>query len=96
MIFNKCSECSTEFLAKRSSCPNCRSGNISMVDIANGKALESVHLIATPDPFPDEYSIILFETPGGARGFCRTPDEVTAGDQLAITKDESGPVCRKM
>lgn len=96
MIFNRCSDCSTEFLAKRSSCPNCRSGNISKVDISQGVALESVHLIATPHPFPDEYSIILFETAGEARGFCRTVDEIAAGDPVVVTQDEHGPVCRKL
>lgn len=96
MIFNKCSECSTEFLAKRSACPNCGSGNISKVDINEGKAVESVHLIATPHPFPDEYSIILFETPGGARGFCRTTDDVAFGEPVVVSLDEHGPVCKKL
>lgn len=93
MKFNKCLECSTEYVFKRVTCPNCHSQKLEQLEVVKGKAVDSVHLIATPSPFPDEYSIVLFETPGGARGFCRTLHELKSGDNISITEDEFGPVC---
>ncbi len=95
MKFNKCQDCSTEFIFKRSDCPKCHSSKIQETEIVEGKALDAVHLIATPNPFPDDYSIIMFETSGGARGFCRTTEELNRGDNVSITEDEFGPVCNR-
>ncbi len=93
MLFNKCQKCSAEFLFKRGVCPECHSSEIKQIEVAEGKVLDSVHLIATPSPFPDAYSIVLFETPGGARGFCRTEQQFSSGEKVAISEDEFGPVC---
>lgn len=93
MIFNKCQECSAEFLFKRAKCPECHSSELEQIDVNEGKALYSVHLIATPNPFPDDYSVVLFETTGGARGFCRTTQDLKEGDKVSIIEDEFGPVC---
>lgn len=93
MNFNKCAKCFSEYVFKRAVCPKCGSKEFSLVDITTGRALDSVHLIATPDPFPDDYSVVLFETGSGARGFCRTTSEIKAGEALRISMDENGPVC---
>lgn len=95
MIFHRCSRCSEEFLMKRPFCPKCGSGEIAEVEVDEGKVVEEVHLIATPDPFPDEYTVVLFQTPGGAKGFCRTVDQVAPGDGVSIAVDEFGPVCSR-
>lgn len=93
MNFNKCNDCGTEFLFSRAFCPKCHSGNLASIEVTSGKVLESVHLIATPDPFPDDYSVVLFETGSGARAFCRTNAELKRGDSVSVTVDEYGPVC---
>ena len=93
MKFNECRECSTEFLFSRASCPKCGSEELHTVDVEKGKALEVVPLIATPSPFPDEYSIVLFQTPKGSRGFCRTTEKISKGQEIRISVDEYGPVC---
>lgn len=93
MKFNKCQDCSAEFLFKRAKCPECSSSSLQQIEVVEGKALETVHLIATPNPFPDDYSVVMFETSGGARGFCRTTQDIKKGNKVSITEDEFGPVC---
>lgn len=93
MKFNECMKCSTEFLFSRAVCPECGSEDIATTDVKNGKAVEVVHLIATPAPFPDEYSVVLFQTPNGTRGFCRTTAPISKGQDIEITGDEYGPLC---
>lgn len=93
MEFSKCIKCSGEFLFRRALCPKCGSSEFATVDVTAAKALDSVHLIVTPEPFPDEYSVVLFQTDAGTKGFCRTTSEVKNGDRLKINMDENGPVC---
>lgn len=93
MMFHKCPNCSAEFLFGRAACPNCHSTKLEKTEVNTGKVVETVHLIATPDPFPDEYSIVLFETENGARGFCRTDAQLQTGDSIVLKEDEFGPVC---
>lgn len=68
---------------------------MSQVDISKGSAIDSVHLIATPSPFPDEYDIVMFKTEGGSIGFCRSTEQIGPGDSLEITADEFGPLCSR-
>lgn len=93
MKFNMCSDCLTEFLFERSSCPKCHSKNIKSEEINNGEVVDVVSLIATPFPYPDQYKIVMFTTPRGATGFCRTANDVERGDKIRIYDDELGPVC---
>ncbi len=93
MELNRCAKCSEEFVFKRAVCPKCGSQEFTKALVTGAVALDSVHLIATPEPFPDDYSVVLFEAQGGARGFCRTTFEVKRGDRLKIKDDENGPVC---
>lgn len=93
MKISKCMKCSGEFVFSRAVCPKCGSMDFSRVEVDRAMALDSVHLIATPEPFPDDYSVVLFEIGSGARGFCRTTSDVKRGDRLKIEMDEYGPVC---
>lgn len=93
MDFYHCSGCGIEFIYRRGLCPNCHSREFVTAMVSEGIVLESVRLIATPDPFPDQYSIIMFKTSGGARGFCRTSEELDAGTEITLEEDEFGPVC---
>ena len=93
MEFQKCSKCSSEFAFGRAVCPRCGSKEFSMANVTGAVALDSVKLIATPEPFPDGYSVVLFQAESGAKGFCRTNSEIRKGDRLKIGMDEYGPVC---
>ena len=93
MEFFKCTKCSEEYVFRRAVCHKCGSEEFTGVDITQGTAIDSVHLIATPEPMPDDYSVVMFQTPNGARGFCRTVSEIKRGDRIRINVDEYGPVC---
>ena len=93
MELYRCSKCSSEYVFRRAVCPKCGSKGFESVEVKNVVALDSVHLIATPEPFPDDYSVVMFQTDNGARGFCRTTSDVKRGDRLRIGMDENGPVC---
>lgn len=93
MELYRCGSCSGEYVFRRAVCPKCGSKNFNPVEVNSGVALDSVHLIATPEPFPDDYSVVLFQTDAGAKGFCRATSEVKRGDRIRIGMDENGPVC---
>lgn len=93
MEFQKCARCGTEFLFRRSRCAQCRSEEFHPVEHARCTVVDSLHLIATPDPFPDQYSLILFRTENGGKGFCRTDEVLEAGMEVDLSRDEFGPVC---
>lgn len=93
MEFRKCVECGTEYLFPRRRCSGCGSEDFEKIPALNGVVEDSVHLIATPEPFPEEYSIILFRTEGGGKGFCRSDTDIEPGTGIAVTEDDSGPVC---
>ncbi len=93
MIFYRCASCSREYVFRRSKCPKCGSKDFSAVEITSATALDSVHLIATPEPFPDEYDVVLFQTESGSRGFCRATSQIKRGDKLKIRTDEVGILC---
>lgn len=94
MDFYKCSNCSAEFVSRRAICPNCSSTDWLTIEERVAVALDSVKLIATPSPFPDEYAVVLFKTENGGKGFCRTRDAVMAGDRVLLDSDEYGTICR--
>lgn len=93
MELYRCSKCSSEYVFRRAVCPKCGSKGFDSVEVKSAVALDSVHLIATPEPFPDDYSVVMFQSGNGARGFCRTTSDVKRGDRLRIGMDENGPVC---
>ena len=93
MEINICTKCSSEFTFKRAVCPKCGSRELSKKEIGHATVLDCVHLIATPEPFPDDYSVVMFQTGDGTRGFCRTTYELKSGDGVRIRSDEYGPVC---
>ncbi len=93
MELYRCVKCSVEFVFRRAVCPKCGSRDFTRSAVEVAIALDSVHLIATPEPFPDDYSIVLFQAESGAKGFCRTTSEVKRGDRLKIKNDDYGPTC---
>lgn len=94
MKFNLCSDCLTEFLFERISCPKCHSKNIRVEKIDHGEVVDEVSLVATPLSFPDQYKVVLFKTPKGATGFCRSIYDVKRGDWVRVDEDDLGPFCR--
>ena len=95
MQVNRCNSCGTQFLVTRIACPDCSGSDMTRIDVNGGNVIESVELIATPEPFPDRYSIVYFEADGGVRGFCRSEEKLAPGDRISISEDANGPVCRK-
>lgn len=95
MEINMCRKCSSEFLFKRCVCPKCGSREFVKTDVTEATALDFVHLIATPEPFPEDYTVVLFRTDNGGMGFCRTSAELNRGDRIKLLMDELGPVCEK-
>ncbi len=96
MEFQKCTDCGSEYLFRRRRCPECGSVKFESVEYSKGTVVDSVALIASPDPFPDQYIIVLFKTEGGSMGFCRTDVEMNPGMEIQLKNDESGPVCARM
>ncbi len=95
MEFQKCAGCGALYLFRRRRCPECRTKEFSAVDEVNCTVVDTVPLIATPDPFPDKYSIVLFRTEGGGKGFCRTEEPLEPGTSVQLKLDQYGPVCVK-
>lgn len=93
MEFQKCLVCGTEYLFRRRRCTECGSEEFRAVEETKCTVVDSVSLIATPDPFPDQYSIVLFRTESGGRGFCRSEEALESGTSVELKKDEYGPVC---
>lgn len=95
MKFYRCSSCSSEYVFNRAACQKCHSSRLEAFEVTEATALESIHLVATPEPYPEDYSVVMFEIGSGAKGFCRTTDAVRPGEKVKITVDEYGPVCRR-
>lgn len=95
MIINRCRSCGHEFLVKRVRCPSCHGEDFDQIHIHEGTVLDCVDLIATPEPFPDSYSIVLARTDNDVRLFCRSEKRVRAGTVVSISDSELGPVCSK-
>ena len=94
MNINRCRSCGTKFLVARSICPRCGKEDFEHVPARSGIVLESVELIATPDPYPDKYYLVLLDV-DDVRVFCRSQEKLREGSQADIQDDELGPICRK-
>lgn len=92
MKINSCRNCGTRFLVARSICPNCGKEDFESIPVKNGTVLESVELIASPEPFPDRYYLVLLDV-DGTRVFCRSEEKLKEGSEVKITEDNMGPVC---
>ncbi len=95
MNINLCKHCGKKFVVKRAICPNCGNEDIEQITVSKGKVVESVDLIASPDPFPEKYSIILVESTEGVRLFCRSQESIPSGTEVEISVDALGPVCKQ-
>lgn len=95
MKISRCGNCDAKFLVGRVFCPSCKSDAIEMIDLLEGKVIEIVSLVATPEPFPDNYSIAMIDA-NGIVLFARTDESLKKGDSVGITEDEFGPICNKI
>ena len=96
MEFNKCLKCSQEYMFKRAVCSKCGSDRFTTINVETATVIDSVHLIATPEQLPDEYNVVLFLTPGGGKGFCRSSMALKSGDTVHLRQDEVGSVCEPL
>lgn len=94
MKYSRCGKCGTGFLVSRTFCPKCSSQVLQEVEFENGKVIHSVRLIATPEPYPDEYYLVLAEH-DGVRFFCRSDESLEADAEITVSDDDSGITCRK-
>lgn len=90
-----CSNCGFSFLVRRDFCPECRSKVITEGNILGGTVIYSVKLTATPEPFPDQYYLLLV-TDGNIRFFCRSEENIPEGGKVKLTESESGPCCESV
>ncbi|MEM0156908.1 MAG: zinc ribbon domain-containing protein [Thermoplasmataceae archaeon] len=94
MNINRCRNCGTRFLVARSVCPKCGKEDFEHVPAASGTVLESVELIATPDPYPDRYYLVLLDV-DDVKVFCRSQEKLKEGSMAEIRDDDLGPTCMK-
>lgn len=95
MRISRCRNCNAKFLVGRVFCPSCKSDAIEMINLVGGKVIEIVSLVATPEPFPDSYSIAMIDA-DGIMVFARTDESLKKGDSVRITEDGFGPLCNKI
>lgn len=92
MKYYECSECGDRFLVRRIICPSCKSNAVTEKEFNTGKVLECVKLIATPEPYPAEYFLILAEY-SGIKFFCRSELEIQSGAEIEVHDNEDGITC---
>lgn len=92
MNYSHCGNCGSRFLIPRIFCPECNSTAIATSEITSGTVIHCVKLIATPEPYPDEYYTIYAEYEG-VKFFCRSSEELTPGTKVQVEDTESGIVC---
>ncbi len=87
-----CSECGKRFLVLRDFCPDCHSTDIKVQELNTGTVLHCVELIATPEPYPDQYFLVLAEN-DGLKFFCRSSGAVEEGSRVTVEDTEEGIIC---
>lgn len=92
MKFSVCNDCKARFLVPRNFCPECNSSDISERILDSGVVIYCVKLIATPEPFPDQYYLILAEN-SGLKFFCRSDNELEEGTPVKVQQTANGIVC---
>ncbi|MEM3676393.1 MAG: hypothetical protein QXV22_04990 [Thermoplasmataceae archaeon] len=95
MRIYECGECGERFLVERVFCPKCHSENIKGLEIDRGKVLNTVSLVATPEPYPDKYTLVLAEY-DGTRFFCRSEGDVKPGDTVIVKETPDGLICESL
>lgn len=92
MKYSKCSKCNARFLVPRDFCPECNSKEITELSLKSGTVLHCVKLIATPEPYPEQYFLVLAED-AGLKFFCRSNEEVKEGTAINVEETEDGIIC---
>ncbi|MDS0257436.1 hypothetical protein ApAK_07130 [Thermoplasmatales archaeon AK] len=92
MNYHSCEDCGEKFLVDRAFCPRCHSERIQKRQIETGRVISVVHLVATPEPYPDQYSLVLAEAEG-VKFFCRSTDKVARGDPVKLSDTDDGLIC---
>ncbi|MCL4438885.1 MAG: hypothetical protein M1616_05940 [Candidatus Thermoplasmatota archaeon] len=95
MKIYRCRNCKNRFLVFRFICPSCGMTGLETVPVIKGKVIETVMLKATPEPFPENYSVVKADS-DGIIVFCRTLERLQKGDEIMIEDDDLGPVCSKI
>ncbi len=95
MNINRCRNCGSKFLVSRSICPRCGKEDFDHVPVQSGIVVESVELIATPEPYPDNYHLVLLSV-DGVKIFCRSQEKLIEGSRVVIQDDDLGPTCRNV
>ncbi len=95
MRISRCRKCKTRFLVGRFFCPSCKSDDLEMLRVDEARVIETVRLMAIPEPFPEDYSIAMVDA-DGILFFTRTYEYLQKGDAVKITEDELGPICHKI
>lgn len=95
MIMNRCTGCGETFLVKRAFCPECHSSKIEEFEVGEATVVISLKLVATPEPYPDEYFLVFAEH-NGTGFFCRSEENLKAGSKIRITSDEDGLICHSL
>lgn len=93
MDFVKCQECGREYLFSRVRCSSCGSMDLKKGEIFSARILERIHLIATPDTFPDEYDVAFVRTENGMNVFCRLENTLEPGTIVTLQRNASGITC---
>lgn len=92
MNYFKCKHCNTTFLVKRDFCPSCFSKDIENLEAREGIVSHSIHLMATPEKFPDEYYLIVGKS-SGIVFFCNSSVNIEPGEKVIIENGREGPTC---
>ncbi len=95
MKLMKCTSCGEAFLVPRVRCPKCLGENFTEIDVSEGIVSDCIEIMATPDPYPERYFLVMAKTEGGVAVFCRSDIELGKGSTVAIEDSDLGPVCRK-
>lgn len=95
MILKRCRKCSETFLVPRARCPRCLGEEFSDVTVKDAVVSECLEIIATPEPYPEKYFLILAKTDGGVTVFCRSDQKIGEGSAVIIDDSELGPVCSR-
>ncbi len=91
MKYMECNDCGAVSLVQRDFCPKCRSENLDRKKLTGGRVIYSVKLVATPEPYPQEYFLVLAES-GRLKFYCRSDEELGEGEVISLTDSENGVI----
>lgn len=95
MLMNRCKACGETFLVKRAFCPKCHSSKVEEFEVGEATVISSLKLVATPEPFPDEYFLVFAEYKGTGF-FCRSEEDLKVGSKIRFDSGTDELICHSI